>query len=675
MMKNGIYLSPNEIVENVLEYLDNTIYNYAFMIDGSWGVGKTFFVKEKLILAIDECEEKKRSENSEYKKKRILYVSLYGIKDTDEISRLLYLELLRINSTQLTKEKMSDSDNQEKSRISSWIGTGAKILADVVKDSKGIDLEKMLGRISTGFSLENNIFIFDDLERTSCNINDVLGYINNFIEHDGIKVILIANEEEINTVSQLETNPEELMVCLQENLDFDFLDSNEKKRQSVSQNTLPSKDKVSLKKLMERVDVLFARNQSYKQIKEKVVGETVKFQPHYLSMIKQLAENNLQDDEGLKTIILNKAEKIGEIATYYEHFNLRTFLFFLSKMKTIYECLQKYPHIIEKIVDYVFLVSTKFKTGSAIEKWTDSNQYELRPLYGELDFRNQCVAFKFIDEFVLFGKFNSEEILETVSLYDIVDKKKAEDMNDPAYKLQEWWHMEEETVESLMREVLVKLKANEYSFDAYLNILNSFVSLTLIGFDEKLLSELMEYMKYNIQQCQEKIELQRWHATFICNTDREQYALKIKELTEEIEAKNNDQRMEELSNMLSDENTWGTKVGDYVREHTNCADNSFICKINANKILTLIENSNSENIENFRYALGDFYSFSNIADYYRDDYDNLKIIYDGLNPNNSEFDLIKRKNIEWLKDLISQKMELLNPTTVNSSEGELNHNK
>lgn len=139
------------------------------------------------------------------------------------------------------------------------------------------------------------------------------------------------------------------------------------------------------------------RNQAYKQIKEKVVGETVKYQPEYLKMITNLIERNLNNDEKLKEILLNKANKIEEIAEYYEHFNLRTFLFFLSKVVTLYDCLQRHVETFEKIIDYIFLISVKYKTGKGIDQWEESKLFELRSLYEELDFRNQCLAFKFIE--------------------------------------------------------------------------------------------------------------------------------------------------------------------------------------------------------------------------------------------------------------------------------------
>ena len=49
-----IYLDEKQIEEVVIKYLDNHTYNYALMIDGSWGTGKTFFVKNDLIPLIEK---------------------------------------------------------------------------------------------------------------------------------------------------------------------------------------------------------------------------------------------------------------------------------------------------------------------------------------------------------------------------------------------------------------------------------------------------------------------------------------------------------------------------------------------------------------------------------------------------------------------------------------------
>lgn len=44
-----------------------------------------------------------------------------------------------------------------------------------------------------------SLLIFDDLERCIINIENILGYINSFVESQYLKVVIIANEEEIST--------------------------------------------------------------------------------------------------------------------------------------------------------------------------------------------------------------------------------------------------------------------------------------------------------------------------------------------------------------------------------------------------------------------------------------------------------------------------------------------
>ncbi len=48
--------------------------------------------------------------------------------------------------------------------------------------------------------ISKKILIFDDLERCKIDINNILGYINSFVEHKESKVIIIANEEELENL-------------------------------------------------------------------------------------------------------------------------------------------------------------------------------------------------------------------------------------------------------------------------------------------------------------------------------------------------------------------------------------------------------------------------------------------------------------------------------------------
>ena len=177
----------------------------------------------------------------------------------------------------------------------------------------------------------------------------------------------------------------------------------------------------------------------------------------------------------------------------------------------------------------------------------------------------------------------------------------------------------------------------------------------------------MKYMKNNIRNASKKIELQGGYNFFINEADRELYALKSKELNDEIEEKNNSYQEKEMEKMLEDVNSWGINVNKYVTEHRKVVPKSFISKMDPGRILTLIEQSNTENIEAFRYAINDLYSFSNISDFYMEDYENLKTIYEGIKPDDQQYDLIKKKNVELLKVIIGRKMELLRPKSIDGN--------
>ena len=54
MMNKQRILTDDGIVDVIINYVDENIYNYAVMIDGEWGCGKTHFIKERLC---DEFEK------------------------------------------------------------------------------------------------------------------------------------------------------------------------------------------------------------------------------------------------------------------------------------------------------------------------------------------------------------------------------------------------------------------------------------------------------------------------------------------------------------------------------------------------------------------------------------------------------------------------------------------
>ena len=75
-------MTDNQITEAVKRFLTKPLYNYALMIDGPWGCGKTHYIRKGLIPELERAEYK------------TTYVSLYGIRDAYDISDTVYSRIL-----------------------------------------------------------------------------------------------------------------------------------------------------------------------------------------------------------------------------------------------------------------------------------------------------------------------------------------------------------------------------------------------------------------------------------------------------------------------------------------------------------------------------------------------------------------------------------------------------
>ena len=89
-------------------------------------------------------------------------------------------------------------------------GTITLPIADIVAEKVSKLIEEKVGQSfseycrerqeSATFSKNDYFFVFDDLERCPMPLDEVMGYISNFVEQYEAKVILIGNEEEIEII-------------------------------------------------------------------------------------------------------------------------------------------------------------------------------------------------------------------------------------------------------------------------------------------------------------------------------------------------------------------------------------------------------------------------------------------------------------------------------------------
>ena len=226
------------------------------MINGEWGSGKTHFWNNKLRKRIEVIK------NKAGKPYKTIYISLYGINSIEEISKKIFLETNPV----ITKTLKKFAEHTDGNVIPEYVKTGvdiANLYGTMQVDGGRIDFAKM-------FTTDDKVLCFDDLERANIDIIDILGYINNFVEHDGIKTILICNEKELaikfkNNNIEMKTLIATLML--------------EKETKGKKTELVDTIEEPVANKLEEKVESIFDRANAYERIKEKLVGECFEYKP------------------------------------------------------------------------------------------------------------------------------------------------------------------------------------------------------------------------------------------------------------------------------------------------------------------------------------------------------------------------------------------------------------
>lgn len=204
----------DKIQQAIFGYIDEPKSDFAIMIDGEWGSGKTYFWKNKIKPYIDQKNlnvlnvqadikennwiskiiNQKQNSNQKVKKIKSVYISLYGLENLDDINNSIFLELATPGFLSKIKNKFPLIDKI----INAGLSAGGLRYFNLssVKD----ELIKLIrdNKIENANSYNDIILCFDDLERSKLDIEIVLGCINRYVEHNKIKTILICNESEIN---------------------------------------------------------------------------------------------------------------------------------------------------------------------------------------------------------------------------------------------------------------------------------------------------------------------------------------------------------------------------------------------------------------------------------------------------------------------------------------------
>ncbi len=441
-----------DLVESILDYVRADYTDYAIMINGEWGSGKTYFWNNKIRNKIDSL-----SFNG--KKYTTIYMSLYGISNLEDISKKIFIETTQLMDKNMRKYMTS----HDKTSIPEYAKTGLDMahLFGVTQNGDKMDYAQF-------FSTDDKVLCFDDLERANVDVIDILGYINNFVEHDHIKTIIICNEKELST--KLKSSNLEMKTFIATYL----LDK---------EGTLLTADKPMVEKIGEKIEYVFDKANDYERIKEKLIGETFEYAPKFNYIINGLLMR-YETNEDLIRFLREHTDLITNTFIKSGTRNLRILKHALNDFKKIFETVNKfYPNtnlrVLQTMLIFTIAVSFEIKAGkitkdkfvniSSNEEYKsilvssrvlmDNRQFYIKEFDNNyyFNFKSEYRFFKFIEVYVRTRIFDMKTFKNDMEMIiQTIDTEKL-----PGYKrllTEEYWKISDDQFPYVIEEVISNVK-------------------------------------------------------------------------------------------------------------------------------------------------------------------------------------------------------------------------
>lgn len=306
-----------DLTNRIVEYLELDT-NYAIIINGGYGIGKTHYIKNQLFPLVKD----KYIPKSTTEKFNPIPISLFGVNSIEDIQNQILLELYPILKNKGLK-----------------VATG--LAKSLIKNLAGVDISTIFSdtEISSTdlFDYSKVLLCIDDIDRKSKELQlpEVFGYINNLVENYNAKVILIANEDELRKEINTETERDNYSI---------------------------------LKEKVIGITVNFKSNVS--GIYDEIIEE--KYKVLYETYYTFLSEN--------KALIVQKVElnsgNLRNLLFFLEHFkiiykNLHDYIFVEEKYREIK------TDIIKNILDFALPIAIEYKMG----KLNSGNFENIKNLY------------------------------------------------------------------------------------------------------------------------------------------------------------------------------------------------------------------------------------------------------------------------------------------------------
>ena len=617
-------MTYQELNQYILHYLTEDKTKSAIMLTGPWGTGKSYYIQNELKPFLEKKENGGHS---------CVIVSLYGLKDTAEISKSIYLG---------TRMKFLTAAS-EKSTTVTFAG---ETIIKGIAGAFGVDLsvsERSLKRLYASVNLTGKLVVLEDLERSGIDILEVLGYVNNLVEQDGVKVLLVANEEEI---IKYELGNKVIGRRKKEEIEEEI--EEEKRLHEAFDVPFENKGEIVQCRLSE----------DYLRLKEKTISDTIEFKEDYQTAIREIVQ--MFDNETLnKFSTVESIKDILDIMSHCRSYNLRSFIFACQKTNDIFSSLDEKYLSDENFVQAVFIGILSFALK---QKNGNSHTWGNEKYFSAVLGHEKAPLFKFCYDYVMRQITEFEDIEGAYQAYSelvLYDKNRSNNDND-IIALQTYYVRTDSDVLDAINNIERRLEVPEdISFYQYGTIaVYAIIIKGILGCD---IDTIKRRLVANLEGQGNKLELEQIFRTIIgtdCTTkQKEEYESLRKEMARSLKKgdkiiPNFDYQPEQSKDF------YDYAITNEGKFHTQ---ESFAAQFDMKRLSEMFRNSTAEQKQQIRGVFVGMYRIGNIKSFLANDRESIVQLLEFIKADRSGDvgDRIQQLQYDWfIKNLEEIKRKL-----------------
>lgn len=615
-----------KVVQSVRDYINDDNAKYAVLINGAWGCGKTYLYENELkdeILKL-EIGRKERKCN--------VYISLYGISTVEQLAKELV--------TNYILESKYHGDAKRKAayeQLKRVMGIVSKMFSFSIS-GLSIDLDNGIKEIKNGIKFGNMIVCLDDFERCSIPIVDMFGMINNLVEHCNCKVIILADENNIGKV-YANTNIELKFASLLHGRKIVV----EKKAKNEAKDEQPLNcDEIEIEDLKRLNEKVYSENYIYKNMKEKVIGLSLKYTPDLQEEFDSIIDNVVKNNE-LKKVLKERKEKILEYMNNCYNNNIRIIRFWLINFEKIYNVINKdytndkfFDTVLKRFTIYSIRVACAIGKNKKLAEWDDGKIIgfiELDDAFKGFDTQ----GYKFIDDLyrdALFIERNIREvtrmILNTKQEEEIkrIEKEKLSRKGGAYKKLNNWIYLKDDEIKKTLEDLLYEINIDDYIPQDYQHIIFIVCELTQNELcEEDLLYKISEQMQCKIKGAKKEINIENYQFDFSDNKELWSLFHRFYDPVDLLIKEKNEQYGKKTMNDIIDYST-GENFCNSCKKNNDLflLQHGFISYINLKKLENILYNGTNKDVYDIEKSFRSIYCFANTYDFYSGDLEQLKVL-------------------------------------------------